>query len=65
MAYERVAGPVGDVWRNEMLAQMHELMQTANYLLGAQCSDEKNPNPVPQPKPLPRPWAPPEPEQED
>lgn len=56
MAFEQVYGPIGMKWDREVQAQLHELAQFQNYLLGAQLSDEKTPNPAPKPEPLYRPW---------
>lgn len=56
MAYEQMAGPFGDKWDREIAAQMHELAQFRNHLLGAAVSDEKHPNKVPLPELVPRPW---------
>lgn len=56
MAFEQVNGPIGAKWDREVLAQLHELTQFGNHLLGAQMSDNKHPNQVPKPETIPRPW---------
>jgi hypothetical protein len=35
VAYERENGPIGSQWRDELLAQMHELQQHFNHMFGA------------------------------
>jgi hypothetical protein len=56
IAFEQVYGPIGMKWDREVAAQMHELTQATNHLLGGLMADEKHPNQVPQPESLPRPW---------
>lgn len=66
-AYEREYGPVNDRWRDEVLAQLHELTQQQMRLLGAaHFTDKKHrKNPVPEPKRVPRPWVIHEDDEED
>ncbi|MFT2016290.1 hypothetical protein ACMA1D_10670 [Streptomyces sp. 796.1] len=56
MAYEKVAGPVGSVHGDEILAAIHEQLGFIAHLLGAaHFSDESHPNPIPAPERYPRP----------
>lgn len=50
-AYEAVAGPLGHEYSDEMLASIHEQLQTLNRLTGANFED----NPMPEPTKVPRP----------
>jgi hypothetical protein len=52
MAYEKHAGPLGDVYQQDMLAHIHEAVQTNTYVEGMQYGDN---NPVPKPVQMPRP----------
>lgn len=52
--YEMRNGPLGDQWRDDMLASLHELLQANNYLTGGAAGGKKNP--APKPKDVPRPW---------
>jgi hypothetical protein len=45
-AYERAFGPIGSAYGDDVLAAIHEQLQTVCFLLGAQM--EENPMPVPQ-----------------
>lgn len=53
-AYERAHGPLGNMYSNEALASIHEQLQIANALKGAEFGDE---NPIPDPEKYPRPGA--------
>jgi hypothetical protein len=53
MAYERIRGPIDGSWKDEMLASIHEQLQSGNYLAGGQSGKK---NPVPKPQNVPRPW---------
>jgi hypothetical protein len=55
VAYERVFGPIGSRYNDEMLAQQHEILQSVAYLLGAQVTPKGQKNPIPIPKHTPRP----------
>lgn len=58
MAYEMKAGPLDNRWRDDILAEIHYLIQWNTHLVGAKIptKDKKNPTPVPS---FPwRPWAP-------
>jgi hypothetical protein len=58
IAYERLYGPVGNEWRDELQASIHELLQFANHLKGASMTSEKQrKNQVPKVKLYPRPWG--------
>lgn len=50
-AYEQAFGPLGSAYSEEILAQIHELIQTELYMAGAQVKK----NPIPIPKKCPRP----------
>ena len=50
-AYERAFGPIGTVYNDDVLAAIHEQLQTGNFLAGAQMEE----NPIPQPKRVKRP----------
>ena len=50
MAYEMHAGPIGDSFTRERVAEMHYLLQWNNYLLGAWVTKEGEKNPVPEPE---------------
>lgn len=56
-AYERVAGPVNDAYLAEVLAALHEQVQTLNRMTGAaHFTDKKHTkNPAPEPRHYPRP----------
>ncbi|MFJ4828390.1 hypothetical protein ACIP79_00390 [Streptomyces sp. NPDC088747] len=56
-AYERFAGPVGNQWRDEVFASLHEQGQALNRMTGAaHFTDKKHrKNPAPEPKHYPRP----------
>lgn len=49
-AFEKAYGPIDHSWTNELLAQVHELLQTLLYAYGGQYED----NPFPKPKPCKR-----------
>jgi hypothetical protein len=57
LAFERMNGPIGDTWRDEVLAGIHELIQYQNHMFGqANFTDKKHPrNPVPKPERYVRP----------
>lgn len=68
MAYEHVAGPLDNSWRDKVAAETHYLLQWNNFLLGVQCTPKDSKNPVPEPQFIARPWAlddEPEPEEEE
>lgn len=67
MAYERIHGPIGDGWLHETISQMHEQLQSINYLLSqAHFTDKQHKKgPIPEPKRHPRPWEIFEDEQDD
>ena len=50
-AYEQAFGPLGNAYSDDVLAAIHEQLQTLNYLTGSQCEE----NPVPMPRHWPRP----------
>lgn len=52
MAYEKAAGPLGRQYSDDMLANIHEILQSLLRLTGAQWGDD---NPVPPPLRLKRP----------
>lgn len=58
MAFEKHEGPVGPQWRDETMAEIHELLQRLSYLQGAaHFTDRKHKrNPVNKPKHFPRPY---------
>lgn len=58
MAYERKAGPLSNRWRDDMLAEVHYLIQWNVHLLGAQIPTKDKKNPAPPPSFPHRPWAP-------
>lgn len=56
MVYEKYAGPVGQLYSDELLRQIFETLRWQSYLIGGQYKE----NPVPKPgKPYPTPseWA--------
>lgn len=57
-AYERCYGPLGNVWRDEVLAEIHELLQTQNRLTGqAHFTDNTHSDSgVPEPEHFSRPY---------
>lgn len=57
MAFERFAGPVGNAYRDELLAGLHELIQNLNHLTGQAHFTDKNhkKGPAPKPEHYPRP----------
>lgn len=61
-AYEKANGPLGNMYSNEALAAIHEQLQMANSLKGAEFGED---NPVPDPEKYPRPGAMFEPRKED
>lgn len=55
VAYERENGPIGSQWRDELLAQMHELQQHFNHMFGAaNFAGKGKKNPVPKAERYPR-----------
>lgn len=50
---------MGSQYQDEMIAQIHELMQQQNRILGAAHFTDRTHrrNPVPEPKRVPRPWV--------
>ena len=58
MAYEVKAGPLGQRWDRDMIAELHYLMQWNLHLLGAKTPTKDNKNPAPEPHFPDRPWAP-------
>lgn len=58
MAYERVAGSIGNQWRDELLSSLHEQLQQLNYLFSQANFTDKNKKkgPVPKPEKYPRPY---------
>jgi len=48
MAYERVSGPLGRQYSDDMLANVHEQLQVTNFILGRMASGEESPIPVPE-----------------
>lgn len=54
-AYEKMVGPLDNVWRDEVAAQTHELIQLNNRLAGAAISGKGHKNPAPKMKRVPRP----------
>jgi hypothetical protein len=60
-AYEHAYGPLDGAWRDEVMAQMHELTQLVAYLSGCQFEE----NPAPKPRPLQRPGLLRQPQSED
>lgn len=57
-AYEAVAGPIGTEWRDQVLADIHEQLQSLNRLTGqAHFTDKNNrEGPAPEPEHYPRPY---------
>ena len=58
MAYEVKAGPLSPRWRDDILAEIHYLLQWNTHLLGAKVPTKDKKNPAPPPKFPARPWAP-------
>lgn len=58
MAYEVKAGPLSPRWRDDMLAEIHFLLQWNTHLLGAKTPTKDKKNPAPPPEFPYRPWAP-------
>lgn len=55
LAYDRVYG-VGDRWMVDTLANIHEVIQFTNHLIGAAfLTEEDEENPIPAPARYPRP----------
>lgn len=46
MAYEMATGPLDGTWRDEILAQIHELIQKNNLLTGASLAGKGRKNPA-------------------
>jgi hypothetical protein len=57
-SYERLSGPLGTSWQDEIRGMIHEQLQQLNRLTGAaHFTDRKHrKNPAPEPKHVPRPW---------
>lgn len=53
IAYERASGPLGQIYSQDMLAQIHEQLQAIQYILGAQAAGEESPVPIPFKQPRP------------
>lgn len=57
MAFEKFDGPISNKWRDEMAAQLHELIQLNNILTGAALTSKKRKkNPAGKFREVPRPW---------
>jgi hypothetical protein len=50
-AYEKACGPLRTEYEGVLLKQIHELLQAANRMAGAQF--DNNPMPIPSPAPVP------------
>lgn len=57
MAYEHHGGPIGPQWRDELLAELHEQVQSLNYMFSqANFTDKQHrKGPAPKPEKFPRP----------